>query len=86
MEINKITGKEYTGSNQALLQVTRNSNGYKLPEWITYVQARTISKAPRKGEKGTHLARVIEYTDKKGKDKKGLRTFVVFNVEQLKAL
>lgn len=80
MPINHTTKQPYTGHNANILQ-----GG----EWATFIQWRDAGYKVRKGEKGTRLARVIEYSEKKGdkiEDKKALKSFVVFNINQVQKI
>ena len=60
--------------------------GYKCNEWITFVQCNKCNRSIKKGEKGTKLVRVFftDKTDTAGNEKKAIKTFTVFNIEQTK--
>lgn len=81
MPTNYTTKQPYTGSNALTL-----GGG----EWATFIQWRDAGFKVKKGSKGTRLGRVLEYStkNKEGKleEKRGLKTFVVFNREQVEAL
>lgn len=81
MPINFTTKQPYTGGNALTL-----GGG----EWATFIQWRNAGYKVKKGEKGTRLGRVLEYStkNKEGKleDKKGLRTFVVFSTAQVEKI
>lgn len=86
MQSNAISKLAYTGLNQELLQTVKTEKGYQANEWITFVQAKSIGRNVRKGEKGVCLVRVVEIQkrNKKGKvdEKTYLKRFTVFNIEQ----
>jgi len=86
-QINHITKQAYQGSNWGELERVQQGLGYKSNEWLTFVQARTNGLQVKKGSKGTHLFRIIEYIDKnsKGKDDvfHGKKSFTVFNMDQV---
>lgn len=81
---NLLTLEPYSGKNLLILM----SSDYDSPYWLTFVQAMKAGCPVKKGEKGTHLVRVIDgtRTDPTTGEKKrahGLKGFCVFNSEQL---
>lgn len=76
---NAKTGEAYTGGNQTTLATMP----FTSPTWATYLQWKELGYQVKKGQRGTRLARVLEYTDEKGKTTRRARTFVVFNREQV---
>jgi len=80
MQSNAITHKEYQGSNQTLLA----QSPYKCGEWATFLQWRESGLQVKKGEKGTHIIKIIKVINSKGKKERKLRVYVVFNREQVK--
>lgn len=86
MQINHITKETYTKNNLDILSDIQSSKSYKCNEWITYLQCKQVDRQVIKGEKGTKLVRVF-FTDKNdtaGNEKKAIKTFTVFNIEQTK--
>ena len=81
MPTNFSTKQPYTGGNALVL-----GGG----EWATFIQWREAGYIVKKGEHGTRLGRVLEYStkNKEGKleEKRGLKTFVVFNREQVEVV
>lgn len=85
-QINAISRVEYRGLNQDELLITAIRNEYKSNEWVTFLQARKLNKNVRKGEHGVRLVRVFRVEKKKGGNvvkENAVRSFVVFNLEQL---
>ena len=80
MQTNAITRKEYQGNNQTLLA----QSPYKCGEWATFLQWRESGLQVKKGERGTHIIKIIEVINPKGKTEKRPRTYVIFNREQVK--
>lgn len=86
---NAISGKRYRGINTALLfapQFTSNA-------WMTFKQAKDVGANVRKGEKGSMIVFFKPWTvaDKNDPDGKSrtipiLRSFHVFNIEQIENL
>lgn len=84
MQINHITKVTYTKGNAEALTQAQAQGKYKAGEWLTFLQAREIGKQIIKGSKGIRLCRVFA-TDKGelGKEKKAVKNFSVFNIEQV---
>ncbi len=88
---NAVTGREYSGINTVLLAMSEFSSN----QWLTYQQAKTAGGNVRKGEKGTTVVffkplTIQEKQDAQGDDKEKviplLRTFTVFNTQQIEGL
>lgn len=86
---NAVTGREYSGINLLLLAMSP----YASPLWLTYNQAKASGGQVRKGEHGTQvvLFKPFTVTDKNDAQSKEktiplLRSFMVFNVEQIDGL
>ena len=89
---NAITGREYSGINLVLLAMSTYTN----PLWLTYNQAAAVGGQVRKGEHGTAVVLYKPFAVKdaeaegRGEDKEKLipllRTFTVFNMEQIDGL
>lgn len=81
----------YNGVNVLLLWIEADKRGYNADGWMTYKQAQAKGAQVRKGEKGTRICffKPLNVTDKDtGEEKKVpmLRTFTVFNIEQIDGL
>ena len=89
---NAVTGREYSGINLVLLAMST----YTSPLWLTYNQAAAVGGQVRKGQHGTAVVLYKPFAVKdaeaegRGEDKEKviplLRTFTVFNVEQIDGL
>ncbi len=86
---NAVTDRKYSGINFILLSMYPNAS----PLWLTYNQSKAVGGQVRKGERGALvvLFKPLNVTDKN--DAEGaqkiiplMRTFVVFNVEQIDGL
>lgn len=83
MQKNNVTGLEYTKSNQAQLLNIKAQAGYQSDEWLTFLQAKEKGLSIKKGSKGVRLMRVFATDEGElGKEKKAVKSFVVFNIEQ----
>ena len=87
---NYATGAAYSGMNIMLLWSSASEQGFKDSRWMTYKQARAEGGQVRKGEHGTTA---IFYTTLEKENDDGetdyipmLKTFTVFNVEQIDGL
>ncbi|MCW2474537.1 DUF1738 domain-containing protein [Candidatus Symbiopectobacterium sp. NZEC151] len=87
---NFATGIAYSGINIMLLWCSASKQGFSDPRWMTYKQAQAVGGQVRRGEHGTTG---IFYTTVEKENKEGdiehfpmLKTFVVFNVEQIDCL
>lgn len=87
-------GEFYRGINVLILWGTAEERGYRAPTWMTFKQALELGGSVRKGEKGTAIVffKKLTITEKNdaGEDQDKqipmLRTYVVFNVEQIEGL
>ncbi|OYW48036.1 MAG: hypothetical protein B7Y36_08295 [Novosphingobium sp. 28-62-57] len=87
-------GECYRGINVLLLWATAEDRGYRAPTWMTFKQALELGGAVRKGEKGTMIVffKKLKITEQNeaGEDQDKqipmLRTYFVFNVEQIDGL
>lgn len=87
---NFITGMAYSGMNIMLLWCSASEQGFRDARWMTYKQAQATGGQVRKGEHGTTA---IFYTTLEKENDEGetehipmLKTFTVFNVEQIDGL
>lgn len=87
---NYATGTAYSGMNIMLLWCSASKQGFGDSRWMTYKQAQAIGGQVRKGEHGTTA---IFYTTLEKESEEGeidhipmLKTFTVFNVEQIDGL
>lgn len=83
MQINFSTNTPYTGNNE----LTLSHAPFEGNEWGTFIQWRKHGFSVQKGQRGTKLGRVLEYSTKnkagKLEQKRGMRAFIVFNREQV---
>ena len=89
MPVNAATGRQYSGINIPMLWHAKEVRGYKQPLWMTYRQALLQDAHVRKGEIGTTVVftkRIMVKREDEDKQIGMLRTFVVFNVEQIEGL
>lgn len=87
---NYATGMGYSGMNIMLLWCRASEQGFNDSRWMTYKQAKAEGGQVRKGEHGTTA---IFYTMLERENNEGetdyipmLKTFTVFNVEQIDGL
>ncbi|EPP1400156.1 ArdC family protein [Klebsiella oxytoca] len=87
---NFATGIAYSGMNIMLLWCSASEQGFGDSRWMTYKQAQAVGGQVRKGEYGTTA---IFYTTLEKENEGGeidqitmLKTFNVFNVEQIDGL
>ncbi|WP_263054200.1 ArdC family protein [[Curtobacterium] plantarum] len=87
---NFATGISYSGMNIMLLWCSASEQGFCDSRWMTYKQAQAVGGQVRKGEHGTTA---IFYTILEKENEDGeidqipmLKTFNVFNVEQIDGL
>lgn len=87
---NYATGTAYSGMNIMLLWSSASEQGFSDSRWMTYKQAQAEGGQVRKGEHGTTA---IFYTTVEKENDDGetdyipmLKTFTVFNVEQIDGL
>ena len=88
-------GQPYSGINVLVLWAAAEAFGYRKPTWMTFNQAKRHGGRVRKGEKGQHVVygdRVekVELNPETGGEERRrygfLKTFTVFNVEQIDGL
>ncbi len=89
MPRNAVSGREYSGINTILLAMSP----YASPLWLTYLQAQAADAQVRKGEHGTTVVffkpfKVSDVNNPEAKEKSIplLRSFTVFNVQQIDGL
>lgn len=82
MQINHKTKQKYEGSNADSLNHIQSSQGFTSNEWLTFLQAKELGFKIKKGSKGNKIVRVLEVQDEKGKEKKRIKSFTVFNLDQ----
>ena len=89
------TGQPYSGINVLVLWAAAAAAGYGKPTWMTFKQAKAHGGRVRKGEKGQRVVyagrhETIERDPDTGAEKERkygfLKTFTVFNVEQIDGL
>jgi antirestriction protein ArdC len=87
---NYATGAAYSGMNIMLLWCSASKQGFSDSRWMTYKQAQAAGGQVRKGEHGTTA---IFYTTLEKENDTGdiehipmLKTFTVFNVQQIDGL
>ncbi|ATV42587.1 DNA primase [Pectobacterium brasiliense] len=90
LPLNYATGAAYSGMNIMLLWSSASEQGFKDSRWMTYKQAKAEGGQVRKVEHGTTA---IFYTTLEKENDDGetdyipmLKTFTVFNVEQINGL
>lgn len=91
LPLNAATKKSYSGVNVLVLWMNAAANGYQSHAYLTFKQAKKLGGNVRKGEKGTHIIKLITFTrenDEGEQVKSGaaLRTYTVFNVDQCEGL
>lgn len=90
MPVNAATGRQYSGINIPMLWHAKEVRGFKQPLWMTYRQALPLDAHVRKGETGTIVVFTKRIRVKNDADEERqiglLKTFVVFNVEQIEGL
>ncbi len=86
---NAVSGREYSGINTILLAMSP----YGSPLWVTYKQAEAVGGHVRKGEHGTTVVFFkslklsdVNNTESREKFIPLLRSFTVFNVQQIDGL
>lgn len=81
----------YRGINVLILWAAQMEAGYTSPFWMTYKQAQELGAQVRKGEKGTMVCYYGTGKDDEGESEGGkvfrfLKTFTVFNTQQIDGL
>lgn len=90
---NAKTRRPYNGVNILLLWAAALEKGYTHPSWLTFLQAKELGGAVRKGEHAEHIVFASKYTkkgdaqeDDAGQEIHFLKFHAVFNVEQVDGL
>ena len=94
---NATTGRHYRGVNVLLLNLRAMTQGFAKSRWLTFQQALAVGAHVRRGEQGTQIVFFKMHELEKGAqpDVDGstdrrvvplLRSFTVFNVEQIDGL
>ncbi|HDR2836474.1 TPA: DUF1738 domain-containing protein [Enterobacter mori] len=87
---NLSTGTAYSGINIMLLWGSAAKQGFQYSRWLTYKQAQELGGQVHKGEHGTTAIfyKTLEKEDEDGEIEKipMLKSFTVFNVEQIDGL
>lgn len=87
---NMATGAAYSGINIMLLWCSAAKQGFQDSGWLTYKQAQEMGAQVRKGERGTTAIfyKTLEKEAEDGEIEKipMLKSFTVFNVEQIDGL
>ncbi|MBA4853761.1 ArdC family protein [Emticicia sp. BO119] len=90
----RANGIPYTGINVIALWMSGVENGYQLPHWMTFNQAKSLKASIRKGEKGSQVIYADQIT-KEEENKEGekeavripfMKTYTVFNASQIEGL
>ncbi|PZQ94203.1 MAG: antirestriction protein [Cereibacter sphaeroides] len=87
-------GEPYTGINVLLLWSEALAGGFTAPTWMTVRQANALGAHVRKGERGATVVYASRFTrtetdaagDEVERDIPFLKTYSVFNVEQIEGL
>ncbi|MBY5766686.1 DUF1738 domain-containing protein [Rhizobium leguminosarum] len=87
-------GEPYSGMNVLLLWSEATARGYSASTWMTFRQAGELGAHVRKGESGTAVVYASRFTrtetdaggDEVERDIPFLKTYSVFNVEQIEGL
>jgi len=102
MPRNGLTGRQYQGNNVFLLWLAAYFCGFTSNKWYTYRQAKEAGGQVRRGQKGIHILKAGRMQVKDGEQEDGategtdevkaqrtrkfLRTYVVFNRDQIDGL
>ncbi len=90
----RANGEPYQGINVLMLWIAAMEKGYSAPYWMTYKQAQELGGQVKKGEKSTTVVYANSYTKTEENDAGEeverrvpfLKTYSVFNVEQIEGL
>jgi antirestriction protein ArdC len=89
MPQNAATGRPYSGINIPILWGAASAYGYPTHQWMSFKQALDLKACVRKGEKGTQVV-FTKIIPRDEDDERGtismLKTFYVFNVQQIEGL
>jgi antirestriction protein ArdC len=86
---NPVTGTDYRGVNQPILEASAIQKGFNERRWVTFRGAQALGGKIRKGEKGTTIVFWKFFKKEEDGVEKTipmLRYFTVFNVEQCEGL
>lgn len=89
LPLNFSTHNKYRGMNIMLLWMSTQLNGYGSAQWLTFKQAVANGGKVRKGEKGTRIffyKMVEKEQDGKKEEYPMLKTYVVFNLDQIEGI
>ena len=89
MPLNRATGRPYSGINIPILWGAASAFGYPTHQWLTFKQALEMKACVKKGEKGTQVVftkRIPRDDDEEHGTISMLKTFYVFNVQQIDCL
>ncbi len=90
LPVNFDTRKAYSGINVLLLWCAASASGFASSSWLTFKQALALGGCVRKGEKGTQIIfyKMLEKENQQGEKENipMLKSFTVFNVEQIDGL
>jgi antirestriction protein ArdC len=89
MPLNRATGRPYSGINIPILWGAASAFGYPTHQWLTFKQALDMKACVKKGEKGTQVVftkRIPRDDDEEHGTISMLKTFYVFNVQQIDGL
>lgn len=81
-QINYLTNKAYKGKNQAILEELAKNCKFQHNKWATFLQFREQGLSINKGEQGVKLLAVMDKEEENQKERKGVKYFTVFNLEQ----
>ena len=66
MQYNFISKQDYQGQNQVDLMIAKDKNGYTSDAWLTFLQAKQVSRKIKKGEHGVGVFKGFgSFTDAK---------------------
>lgn len=90
LPVNFDSHKAYSGINVLLLWCAASTSGFASSSWLTFKQALALGGCVRKGEKGTRIIfyKMLEKENQQGETENipMLKSFTVFNVEQIDGL
>ena len=87
---NISTNQTYQNTNLEALEEAALKCNYDSRIWGTFVQWKSVGRTVKKGEKGTEIIRVIERdilnVDGEKVERKIVRRYTIFNLEQTKEI
>lgn len=82
-QVNHITKQPYKGGNQITLQAIAGKSKFYSNEWLTFLQAKGISRRIKNGSKGVRIVAFVKTWDKDLKREVDVpRYYTVFNFDQ----